>query len=813
GPALLLPEIERAIVGVDEANLQALQQACAEAAERIVTHQPPQEIADAVREAHARLSSESVAVRSSATAEDMPQASFAGQYDSFLNVRGADAVIERMLHVWASLYSAHAVAYRRRQQIPDTGMRMAVIVQQQLAADAAGVLFTRNPVTGDDDHFFVNSTFGLGEGVVAGHMATDHFGVHPATGEVVSREVSTKPHMIALSRSGGVVEVNVDAAKQDQPSLQDGQLRELSALAATVRSLFGGGHQDIEFALHHGALHLLQARPVTAISVEPEFTIAWENPEDEKRLWVLQSIGQRKAIPMKRLEIDAMERYAAGSQVCFAETGSPMARMHQGIYQNGYRYVRPADDPDEEIAQRLERFQAGVRVYADQNRSWWDEALRPEVERALASIDAFRPRGAPLAALIEHLEQAMDVFGHVLGDLHWRLAARIVDGGQLTWSESFAEITGLPEHEAGVLVQAIENETTMMLRWLRKLARAVQLDATLMSIFAGRAYERLDEPPVRDQPAVHRFKTRFRNFLRRYGRRTGRGFGSATEFSTPTWSIDTRQPLDLIAAYAEQNLDTIDEMEASARRERERTVRQLRRKLSADDEQLARFDQIVFMSRDIVRTMENHNYMMEQSTGGALREAIHWAGQRLVRDRLLDDPDDVLHLSLDELKSIAAGARPDARALVRERRRELEEQSRLVPPRLIGSGSPASLPPMPKWMEMPENAGRDGGLIRGTAASRGRVTGTARVVPQTAAPPKVEKGDILVAENAGPNWTPVFPLIGGLVLDQGAVFQHAALVAREYRIPAVVLTKDGTTEIKDGQTITVDGDEGIVELH
>ena len=176
----------------------------------------------------------------------------------------------------------------------------------------------------------------------------------------------------------------------------------------------------------------------------------------------------------------------------------------------------------------------------------------------------------------------------------------------------------------------------------------------------------------------------------------------------------------------------------------------------------------------------------------------------------MDDPDDVLHLSLGELRSAAAGAGPDdLRALVRARAAEFEKRSAMRPPPTLGAGK---APALPRIFDPPPNTGRDGMLIRGVAASRGKVTGRARVPPMTAEPPAIEKGDILVATNAGPNWTPVFPLLGGLVLDQGAIFQHAALVAREYKIPAVIMAKDATKEIRDGQTIAVDGDQGIIEL-
>ncbi|MCH8854084.1 MAG: pyruvate, water dikinase, partial [Planctomycetes bacterium] len=196
-----------------------------------------------------------------------------------------------------------------------------------------------------------------------------------------------------------------------------------------------------------------------------------------------------------------------------------------------------------------------------------------------------------------------------------------------------------------------------------------------------------------------------------------------------------------------------------------------------------------------------------------LREAIHRTGLAFVDRGLLDRPEQLLHLSLTELKALAHGrSRNKLRELIREREREYREQNRLQPPPKLGSGDLPPPPAMAKTWEAPEDAGHSGNTIKGISGSRGRATGRARVFAETDQIPDVEEGDILVASNAGPDWTPIFPLLAGLVLDQGAVFQHAALIAREYKIPAVLMTKEATTTIKDGQTITVDGDAGVVEL-
>jgi pyruvate,water dikinase len=308
------------------------------------------------------------------------------------------------------------------------------------------------------------------------------------------------------------------------------------------------------------------------------------------------------------------------------------------------------------------------------------------------------------------------------------------------------------------------------------------------------------------------FHRRFKSLMRVYGYRTGWGFGASTDFDGPNWNMQPQKPLDLIASYAQQDLDELDRLEADALRERQLSTARIRRRLAREPERRSRFEfDRARAQRDLV-SMEDHNHLMEQCTVGQLREAMYLMGRAMVKRRILEVPNDVLHLSIDELKAISEGRGPeDVPELVRERRAEREERARLRPPATLGQ-EPAPEDEYGSNPDEPSNSGLDGNIIRGTAASRGRATGPARLVLPGAQMRRIRRGDILVAENIGADWTPVMPLLGGIVLDGGAVSQHAALVAREYRIPAVILTGNATTSIVDGQTITVDGDSGIVEL-
>ncbi|MCH8007927.1 MAG: hypothetical protein IIC91_03615 [Chloroflexi bacterium] len=816
GAGDLLPAIEKSIDDLppdDQAPLlargTAIERASKEAIELLKSHEIPAEIADAIIAAYDGLGGGSVAVRSSATAEDMPDASFAGQYDTYLNVLTPKSVVQRVLDVWASLYSVHAIAYRKRQGISESALRMAVVVQRLLPAQSAGVLFTRDPVSGADDRFVINVAYGLGEGVVEGSVPVDTFTLQPRSGKIVSKEIADKRHKMDLAARGGLKRTTVSRSRRRRAALSARQAADLTKLAKRVKKLFGG-HQDIEFAVHNGSVHLLQARPVTGMDEAPEFAVEWRRKSDEKHGWLLLT-GRRKAKPSKRLARDIHLAQANAARVCFLDTGSAMTRMHYVSFFNGYAYGHGPNVSEETVRKRRLRHRQRIEWYTQRQRSYWEEVLQPQVERELAKLADVPARRASLAEHIGYLEQAIDSFSYVFGDLHWRLVG---DANPMDWTKTIAELTGMDEPDVGVFVQAADNIETRMIRAMRLLARQVQRSTTLRKLFAERAFDRLQSAELRNKPAVRRFRSRFRRFLTRYGLRTGYGFGSSSSVhETPTWNMDHQRPLRIIAAYVDQDLSAMARVEARSRKERDRMTRNMRRRLAGSKARLRRFEVALAQGRNFVAMMEDHNNMMEQNTGGRLREAIHRTGLAFVDRGLLDRPEQLLHLSLTELKALAHGrSRKKLRELIHEREREYREQSRLQPPPKLGSGDLPPPPDMAKTWEAPADAGRSGNTIKGVSGSRGRATGRARVFAETDQIPDVIEGDILVAANAGPDWTPIFPLLAGLVLDQGAVFQHAALIAREYKIPAVIMTKEASTTIKDGQTITVDGDAGVVEL-
>ncbi len=783
-PAPLLNDLDAGRAGSAEAVCQALRQP-----------RLPDPLRDAVRSAYDALAAPAVSTRSSSTAEDLADASFAGQYDSVLNVTAWDDLVDAIGRVWASFFSPHAQAYRRRHQIDGGQSAMAVIVQRQIASHAAGVLFTRDPQSGAE-HCVVTAALGLGEGVVSGSAPTDHFVVDRATGTAISSDIADKQRRVAARPNGGIESVEVKSTQRKEPALSQEQLATLVGLGMRIEGLFTGA-QDIEFAVDD-TVHILQARPITTIDEVAAPDEPWEDGVDPAYCWT-KSRG-----PLTRLEQDYMTEYMVHARNCYEEVGSRMTANHLYCVRNGYMFARAPEVEPDEMARRHAVQTERVDACTARGTTYFEAVQRGIIERHLAALGAQRRQAKCPADRVDYLESCLQMLAYVSGHLHWSMGRPEPLPG---WHEEYEALTGRPQHEANTFLQAIDNRMTRLVSRLRELARIVQSDPALSALFAEGRFD--DLAAQRHSAAARNFHKRFGAMLNIYGLRSGRGYGSSSGFQTPTWNMDPQVPLDIIATYAEQDLDRLDQLEREARSERRNATRRLRRLLANNSDKRVRFEDALLRGQLHVRFLEDHNYYMEQCSGGTAREAIDAVGRDLVRRHVVDNADDVFHFSLAELRALAAAGSPtDGRPLIAARKEEWDRRKRMQPPATLGAA--------PEKKEGHEGETSERGLqgdrLVGVSASSGRVSGRA-VLIASGERPRVHPGDILVAGNVGPEWTPAFAVLGGLVLDEGSLSQHAAIVAREYRIPSVMQTREATRHIANGQHIAVDGDQGIVELH
>ncbi len=766
----------------------------------IETQGLPQQTVRQIRQAYTALDKGPVSVRSSSTAEDLAQASFAGQYDTYLNVEGAAQLLRRILAVWASLYSPHALAYRRRYNIPHQQAAMAVVIQRQITPRAAGVLFTMNPLDGSPQ-YVATASLGLGEGVVAGGVAADRFVLKAGTGQVLDSQIATAKKQVVAASQGGVEITPAESRRRNKPALTPRQLRQLAKTGKTLSQLFGRP-LDIEFAQTPSTLFILQARPLTGIEPASEPDQPWEEAVDQSYTWDLRSNAGR---PSYRLEQDYWVEMMRQLRLCYQETGADMGARHIYRIVNGHLYARANPASPAALKRRRTRHNAAVDAGTKDGQTYFDTVLRPLIEERLAQLKNQRRAITTPADWVAYIQASMQTCSYVMSNLHWRQTRY---GSRVNWLEQYHEITGRPKAEARIFEQAVPSTMTRLVSRLRDLARLVQSDPELAALFARRAFDQLADLNGKNT-AARSFAQAFKRLLKYHGLRNGRGFGSSSDFTTPTWRMDPSIPLGMIATYAEQGLDKLDRHDQRALEQRQQLARRIRTQLRREPDRLRAFNHQLQLAQTRVRWLEDHNYWMEQCTYGTMRQTLWEAGQYLVKEGLIEEADDIFHLSMRDLTRWGRNRGPaDLRPLVAQRQQDRDQRGNLRPPRRLGAAPQAE---NNKTEDKPE-VGLNGTTIKGEAAATGRVRGPAVVIKPNLPAPQLFPGDILVADNVGPEWTPLFALIGGLVLDQGSLSQHAAIVAREYRIPAVMQCRDATQTLRDGQQILVDGDRGLVQF-
>ncbi|MFI6927380.1 PEP/pyruvate-binding domain-containing protein [Nonomuraea spiralis] len=790
----------------------------------------PGPVREAIVKAYAGLGADvPVAVRSSATAEDLPFASFAGQQDTFLNVVGAEAVLEAVRRCWASLWTDRAVAYREAEGIGHAGVRLAVVVQVMVDARVAGVLFTADPVTGRRHQAVVDAAPGLGEAVVSGAVNPDRFVV--LGGEVRERHAGDKRLSVRPLPGGGVEHVerveSVGDAERGETGglcLTDAQVLDLAALGARVEDHYGAP-QDIEWAIDpDGTLWLTQARPITTLYPLPE------PARPGLRVHLSLNVAQGVMGPFTPMGVSAFNLVSSGAASLFGhgpadpldgpaflgEAGQRLwidlttpvrSRMGRAVLTRlmplgearAAAVVRElVHDPRLSVVQTSRRpFLRGLRRFARRVHAparVRDALLNPA--RALAhaarvgeALDRRLdlPAAATPAQRLDHAER-------VLGGLFPAIVSvmPIVITGYALLGLA-ARLAGLRVGDLQDVLRAVPNNpTTEMDLELWDLATRIEPEPFREASAAelARRY-RAGELPPRAQRGIAAF-------LDKYGHR-----GVAEiDLGVPRWSDDPTHILGVLANYlridAGSDLAPAALFAKGARAARAETDRAAALAAAKGRWRAPVVRLALGRTRAYAGLRELPKFYAVRSIA-AVRHSLRAVGDHLVRTGVLDTADDVYFLRLEEARSALAGG--DLRDLVRERRAAYERESRRrhVPRIMLSDGTePEALAgPAPE------------GALTGTPASAGTVTGVARVVLDPTGA-HLEPGEILVCPSTDPGWTPLFLTAGGLVMEMGGAMSHGAVVAREYGIPAVVGVPDATSRITTGQEITVDGAAGTV---
>ncbi|MDI1477501.1 PEP/pyruvate-binding domain-containing protein [Polyangium sp. y55x31] len=795
----------------------------------------PEAIAEAcVRAYDAELGGAAVAVRSSATAEDLPDASFAGQQDTYLGVLGKDALLDAVRRCWASLFTERAVVYRADRSIDPRDVSLAVVVQRLVHARAAGVLFTANPVTGRRREAVIDAAPGLGEAVVSGATNPDHLEVRVDTGEIVTRRLGDKRVVIEALPGGGTRhEERTDGSAE--ACISDAEARDLAAMGARVEAHFGAP-QDIEWAIDpEGKILLVQSRPITTLFPIPVGPLSSASP---LRVYFSFNVAQGVFRPLSPMALQfwrALAGVAArGIGLWDGEPldGPPIAAV--GASRLFLDITALFRDPIGRrlVAFALSRMEArsgvAIRALIDDERLGLVETPRWRIARAavralartrapltlaraLANPDAVPgrisekvdaaiaigtvPEGSPPVAYVDAVERMIrEGIGPFIFTGVPSIAGALVS--MLLFRRALADL--MTEEEVHTLLRSLPNNpTTEMDLELWSLSRRVGADPASHRVLRDEAPAALAKRYAdRSLPAV--LQRELASFLARWG---ARGVAEI-DIGVPRWGDDPTHILGSLANYLSLGDDASPPDVAFERgaREAEQKAEELvarAREKGALRGAVARF--AVPRVRRLLGAREAPKFGIVRIIAQA-RSLLLAAGRLLVQEGKLAAEDDVFFLDLRELRAVTGGT--DLRALVAERRRlnTLELGRKHVPRIVLSDGTEP---------EMIAAAASGEGGLSGTPASAGRVTGKARVVLDPVGA-KIEPGEILVAPSTDPGWTPLFLTAGGLVMEMGGSMSHGAVVAREYGIPAVVGVAGATARITTGQQITVDGGAGRV---
>jgi phosphohistidine swiveling domain-containing protein len=802
----------------------------------------PSALADEIRQAYAALTPPlpvgaglAVAVRSSATAEDLPDLSFAGQQDTYLNIIGEAALLEAVIRCWASLWTARAIGYRARNQISHDEVALAVVVQQMVQSEASGVLFTANPLTGKRNETVIDATLGLGEALVSGQVEPDHYVVAGSGGVILDKTLGAKALSIQGQTEGGTVTIHHSAA--DRQALPDEQILALARLGQQAQAYFGNP-QDMEWAWAEGHLYVVQSRPVTSLYPLPV------GLKDEP-LEVLLSFGvwQGMLDPYTPIGQDSFSMLVAGmgrpfglkigprEQRIFLSAGerlfvnltgllsNPIGRNVANIFVGAMDPVSGAvlanllKDPRFSAENSLSlkgrfRLLRGIAPLIGNVlfNLLWPARGRARLEK---QIDAMLAEAQKRCDAAQNLTELVEAIEAVSAKMPQKMLPRLVGciaAGQAPYQNLLQRASELPGGEELVmeLTRGLpHNVTTQMDLTLWRTAQAIRADANAAAYFSAADVEML-VTEYRAEKLPTAAQTAIRGFLSTYGMR---GVGEV-DLGRPRWRENPAGLFQVLKSYLQ--IDPAVSPEAVFQRGTEK-ARQAQQELeqaflhapkgTKGSPRMVRLMAERF--RELGGLRETPKFYVVRLFGH-FRSALLAAGRKLAESGTLTEAEDVFFLHLWELKALGSGETRDWKALIAERRatyaRELRR--RRIPRIMLSDGT--------AFYDAP-STGDGPNSLSGNPVSAGVVEGVVRVVfdPHGV---QLVPGEILVCPATDPAWTPLFLAAGGLVMEVGGMMTHGSVVAREYGIPAVVGVSQATTRLQTGQRVRVDGSSGMVTV-
>jgi pyruvate,water dikinase len=694
-----------------------------------------------------------VAVRSSATGEDSADASFAGQHETILNVSGVSAVVEAIFDCWRSAGNERVTAYRKEKGI-DAPVQVAVLIQQMVDADVSAIAFGVDPVNGDRDVVIIDAAPGLGDRIAAGEITPDRYTVRKS---------------------------DLSVTASDGDALSEAQARAIAKLVLALERV--NGHEvDVECAFAKDELYLLQCRPITtlAASFPP---VEWGHPNDAKLHW--RRDDAHLGAPVPRLVTDYIRNGAPFGLARRAEFDDlPVLPRLESFFGRTYSGIERRD-PARDMAEHGRSATTRVRARARGWRRIWDDEYVPRLRAHYAWFHEVTREAAtlPRAELADRWE---GVFPRV-NDI-WTMHM-FTTGAAYTLMDELAQtyeaLTGGTTADALKLTQARAPS-------LQKLARDMH---ALVTLYASGDTAAFDRARV--------------TFVAEHG-----NLGSSGEdMRERPWVDDPALLIAELERLATTPAEDPDSRVARLIAEGDAVEARARELLKDRPEDLARFDEVLAAARATGPLTEEHNYVLDRQVNSNVGRLMRAVGTRLERDGLIDDAESVFLFHIGEISDAVREGRP-LHALERERLLEYSGWLRLRHPRILGAPtSPFPVTSSNARVDLIYTTTQDtAGLIKGQPASSGVRRGRARLVRSLSDFSKMTKGDILVCRSSNVSWIPLFTIAAAIVTDVGGSLSHAAVVAREFGVPAVVGCAVALDTLRDGQMVEVDGDRGTVRV-
>ncbi|MFI8711180.1 phosphoenolpyruvate synthase [Brevibacillus brevis] len=786
--------------------------------ESIMEAEIPSDVVKAVTHYLSQFGEEhAYAVRSSATAEDLPHASFAGQQDTYLNIIGKEAILRHISKCWASLFTDRAVIYRMQNGFDHSHVYLSVIVQKMVFPQASGILFTADPITSNRKLLSIDASFGLGEALVSGLVSADCYKVQEA--EIVDKRIATKKLAIYGRKEGGTETQQIDPDQQKAQTLADEQILQLARIGRQIEAYFGSP-QDIEWCLVDDTFYIVQSRPITTLYPIPEAN------DQENHVYVSVGHQQMMTDPMKPL----------GLSLFLLTTSAPMSKAGGRLFVDVTKMLASPDsrqtildtlgqsdplikDALMTVIERGDFIQSSPNDTNEQNPSKSNNGMsalgfQEQFENDPTIVSDLIKRSQKSIEEVKHniqTKSGSDLFDFIREDIQ-QLKKIIFDPqniGVITaamnaskWINENMNMWLGEKNVADTLTQSVANNiTSEMGLALMDVADIVRPYPEVIDFLQHVKDDNFLNEMVQfeggqeTQDAIYAYLTR-------YGMRCS----GEIDITKTRWS---EKPIMLVPMI----LGNIKNFEPNAGKRKFEQGQQ--EALEKEQELLARLmqlpdgeqkaketKQMIDLIRNFIGYREYPKYSM-MNRYFVYKQALLKEAEQLLQTKVIHEKDDIYYLTFEELHEVVRTDKLDDQ-IINKRKDEYKFFEKLTPPRVITSDGEIIVGQY-KRENLPANA------LVGLPVSTGVIEGRARVILNME-DADLEDGDILVTAFTDPGWTPLFVSIKGLVTEVGGLMTHGAVIAREYGLPAVVGVEKATTLIKDGQRIRVHGTEGYIEI-